>query len=77
MEIQVTREVTMMILPPVPCRLSHRARVGGPVLLRGLGRAQSQLYLHHIVPLAAREESYQAILLDFPVFPFIIGQLLV
>ena len=76
--IPVIREVTMMILPLIPYRLSHRARVGGPVLLSELGQAQSQLCLFRRIALrAAREELYQATLLDFPVFPFIIGQLLV
>ena len=74
--ILVIREVTMMILPPALYRLSHQVRAGGLMLLLELGQAQRQLYLfHHIVPLEAREASYQAILLGFPIFLFITGQL--
>ena len=55
MEIQVTQEVTM-ILPPVPCRLSHQVRAEEPVLLPEQGQAQRQLHLFQlIVLLAARE----------------------
>ena len=76
MGILAIQEAMMMILPPVLHRLSHQVRAGGPVLLLELGRVQRQLYLfHHIIPLAAKEASYQVTLLGSSVFLFIIGQL--